>query len=82
VRRLETAVHQQTTQAAGTPPDKMPTVEVPANEDAQAGAAAAAALLVDLQHDAIEHERAVPGDAALFLVLTAKNLRRDPRVRA
>jgi hypothetical protein len=39
-------------------------------------------LLVDLQHDAIERERVVPGDAALFLVLTAKNLGRDPRVQA
>src|SRR5882672_8189774 len=55
-------------QATGTPPDGMPTVEVPANEYAQAGAAAAALLLVDLQHHAIEHERVVPGDGALFLV--------------
>src|SRR5260370_38851454 len=55
-------------QAAGSPPDRMPPVEVPANEHAQAGAAAPAPLLVDLQHHAIEHERVVPRDAALFLV--------------
>src|SRR5258706_7029584 len=55
-------------QAAGPPPDGMPAVEVPANEYAQAGTAAPAPLLVDLQHHAIEHERIVPGDGALFLV--------------
>src|ERR1700682_3620977 len=55
-------------QAAGPPPDGMPTVEVPADEDAQTDAAAAASLLVELQHDPIEHEGVVPGDAALFLV--------------
>ncbi len=46
----------------------MPTVEVAADEDAQADAAAAAPLLVDLQHDTLEHEGVVPGDTALFLV--------------
>src|SRR5258708_676348 len=55
-------------QAAGPPPDGMPAVEVAADEHAQAGTTAPAPLLVDLQHHAIEHERVVPGDAALFLV--------------
>src|ERR1700716_3084306 len=55
-------------QAAGPPPDRMPPVEVPTNEHAQASTAAPAPLLVDLQHDPIEHEGVVPGDAALFLV--------------
>ena len=59
-------------QAAGPPPDRMPPVEVPTNEHAQASTAAPAPLLVDLQHHPIERERVVPGDAPLVLV--AKDL--------
>src|SRR5258706_3518841 len=59
-------------QAAGPPPDRMPPVEVPTNEHAQASTAAPAPLLVDLQHYPIERERVVPGDAPLVLV--AKDL--------
>src|ERR1044071_9918603 len=55
-------------QAAGAPPDRMATVEVAADEDAQAGAAPPAPLLVDLQHHAIEHDGVIAGHAARFLV--------------
>jgi hypothetical protein len=46
----------------------MATVEVAADEYAQAGAATPAPLLVDLQHHAIEHDGVIAGDAARFLV--------------
>src|SRR4029453_6827735 len=55
-------------EAAGTPPDRMATVEMAADEYAQAGAATPAPLLVDLQHHAIEHDGVIAGDGARFLV--------------
>jgi hypothetical protein len=80
VRGLETAVHQQTTPGSGDPPDKMPTVEVPANEDAQAGAAATAAC-----RSAARCHRArgcCPGRRSALPRAHSKKPRRGPRVRA
>ena len=49
-------------------------VEVATDEDAEAGAGAAAALLVDLEQDALEGDRVVPRhDALLFM---AEDLRK------
>ena len=49
-------------QAAPSPPEGVPAIEMAADEDRQAGAGAAAALLRDLQDDAIEGDRVVAGD--------------------
>src|SRR5262245_15502540 len=46
----------------------MAAVEMTAHEDAQAGTGAAAALLVDLQDDVIQHDRVVAADNAFLLV--------------
>jgi hypothetical protein len=58
----------ETAKAAGPPPDGVPTIEMAAHEHAQASTAAAAALLVDLQHDLIQGDGVVAADDALLLV--------------
>lgn len=57
-----------TAQAAGAPPYGVLAVEMPAHEHAEACAAAAAALLVDLQQHAGEAHGIVPGDHAFLFV--------------
>jgi hypothetical protein len=48
----------------------MVAIEVPTDEHAQARARTASALLADLQQQASEADRVVPGDDALFLMMS------------
>src|SRR5262249_10506390 len=67
-RRPTPAAGIVATKAAGPPPDRVLTVEVPPDQDPQAGAAPAAALLGNLQDEPIERDGVVPRDDALFFM--------------
>jgi hypothetical protein len=55
-------------EALGAAPDRVATIEVGADGDAEAGAGAAPGLLGELQGDVIEGDDVIERDGAVFLV--------------